>query len=62
VNVSTVKKSPHATDRHVGSRVRMRRKMQGMTQEKLGQALKHFPLVLNREDSQRVVNERVLCR
>jgi transcriptional regulator with XRE-family HTH domain len=39
VNVSTVKRSPHATDRHVGNRVRMRRKMQGMTQEKLGQAL-----------------------
>jgi transcriptional regulator with XRE-family HTH domain len=39
VNVSTVKNSPHATDRHVGNRVRMRRKMQGMTQEKLGQAL-----------------------
>jgi transcriptional regulator with XRE-family HTH domain len=39
VNVPTVKNSPHATDRHVGNRVRMRRKMQGMTQEKLGQAL-----------------------
>ena len=39
MNVSTVKNSPHATDRHVGNRVRMRRKMQGMTQEKLGQAL-----------------------
>jgi transcriptional regulator with XRE-family HTH domain len=39
VNVLTVKKSPHATDQHVGNRVRMRRKMQGMTQEKLGQAL-----------------------
>jgi transcriptional regulator with XRE-family HTH domain len=39
VNVSTVKRSPHATDRHVGNRVRMRRKMQGMTQEKLGKAL-----------------------
>jgi hypothetical protein len=39
VNVSTVKRSPHATDRHVGNRVRMRRKMQGMTQEKLGEAL-----------------------
>ena len=38
MNVSTVK-SPHATDRHVGNRVRMRRKMQGMTQEKLGKAL-----------------------
>jgi len=39
VNFSTVKRSPHATDRHVGNRVRMRRMMQGMTQEKLGQAL-----------------------
>ena len=39
MNVSTVKRSPHATDRHVGNRVRMRRKMQGMTQEKLGKAL-----------------------
>jgi transcriptional regulator with XRE-family HTH domain len=38
VNLSTVKRSPHATDRHVGDRVRMRRKMQGMSQEKLGQA------------------------
>ena len=39
MNVSTVKRSPHATDRHVGNRVRMRRKMQGMTQEKLAKAL-----------------------
>jgi len=39
VNVSTVKRSLHATDRHVGNRVRMRRKMQGMTQEKLADAL-----------------------
>jgi transcriptional regulator with XRE-family HTH domain len=39
VNISTVKRSPHATDRHVGHRVRMRRMMQGMTQEKLGNAL-----------------------
>jgi len=39
VNFLTVKRSPHATDRHVGNRVRMRRKMQGMTQEKLGEAL-----------------------
>ncbi len=36
---STAKKSPHAIDRHVGDRVRMRRKMQGMSQEKLGDAL-----------------------
>ena len=39
MNVSTAKRSPHAIDRHVGNRVRMRRKMQGMTQEKLGDAL-----------------------
>ena len=39
MNFSTVKRSPHATDRHGGNRVRMRRMMQGMTQEKLGQAL-----------------------
>jgi transcriptional regulator with XRE-family HTH domain len=39
VNVSTVKRSLHATDRHVGNRVRMRRKMQGMTQEMLADAL-----------------------
>ncbi len=39
MNFLTVKRSPHATGRHVGNRVRMRRMMQGMTQEKLGQAL-----------------------
>ena len=39
MNLSTVKRSPHATDRHVGDRIRMRRKVQGMSQEKLGQAL-----------------------
>ncbi len=39
MNVSTAKRSPHAIDRHVGNRVRMRRKMQGMTREKLGDAL-----------------------
>jgi transcriptional regulator with XRE-family HTH domain len=33
------KKSPNPIDRHVGSRVRMRRMMLGMSQEKLGQAL-----------------------
>jgi transcriptional regulator with XRE-family HTH domain len=38
VNVST-KRSLHATDLHVGSRVRMRRKMQGMAQEMLASAL-----------------------
>ena len=39
MNFSTVKRSPHATDRHVDNRVRMRRKMQGMTQEMLADAL-----------------------
>ena len=39
MNVSTVKRSPHATDRHVGNRVRMRRMMLGMSQQKLGEAL-----------------------
>jgi transcriptional regulator with XRE-family HTH domain len=39
VNLSTAKKSPQAMDRHVGDRIRMRRKMQAMTQEKLGDAL-----------------------
>jgi transcriptional regulator with XRE-family HTH domain len=39
VNLSTVKRSPHATDRHVGNRVRMRRRMQGMSQQELGRAL-----------------------
>jgi transcriptional regulator with XRE-family HTH domain len=33
------KKSPDPIDRHVGGRVRMRRKMLGMSQEKLGDAL-----------------------
>jgi transcriptional regulator with XRE-family HTH domain len=33
------KKSPNPIDRHVGSRVRMRRMMLGMSQERLGQAL-----------------------
>jgi transcriptional regulator with XRE-family HTH domain len=32
-------KSPSATDRHVGSRVRMRRMLIGMSQEKLGKSL-----------------------
>ena len=39
MNFSTVKRSLHATDRHVGNRVRMRRKMQGMTQENFADAL-----------------------
>jgi transcriptional regulator with XRE-family HTH domain len=33
------KKSPNPTDKHVGSRVRMRRMMLSMSQEKLGDAL-----------------------
>jgi transcriptional regulator with XRE-family HTH domain len=32
-------KTPNPTDKHVGSRVRMRRMMLGMSQEKLGDAL-----------------------
>ena len=34
-----MKKSPNPVDKHVGSRVRMRRMMVGMSQEKLGEAL-----------------------
>ena len=34
-----MKKSPNPTDKHVGSRVRMRRMMLSMSQEKLGDAL-----------------------
>lgn len=34
-----VKKAPNPIDRHVGSRVRMRRMMLSMSQEKLGDAL-----------------------
>ena len=33
------KKAPNPTDKHVGSRVRMRRLMLAMSQEKLGAAL-----------------------
>jgi transcriptional regulator with XRE-family HTH domain len=33
------KKAPNPTDRHVGSRVRMSRKMLAISQEKLGAAL-----------------------
>ena len=33
------KRSPNPIDKHVGSRVRMRRKMLGLSQEKLGDAL-----------------------
>ena len=32
-------KAPNSVDKHVGSRVRMRRLMLGMSQEKLGEAL-----------------------
>ena len=35
----TTKKAPNPIDRHVGSRVRMRRMLVGMSQEKLGEAL-----------------------
>lgn len=35
-----VKKTPNPIDKHVGSRVRMRRMMLNMSQEKLGDALK----------------------
>jgi transcriptional regulator with XRE-family HTH domain len=34
-----LKKAPNPIDKHVGSRVRMRRMMLGMSQEKLGDAL-----------------------
>src|SRR6266571_4043505 len=37
--VTILKKSPNPVDKHVGSRVRMRRMMLGMSQEKLGDAL-----------------------
>ena len=37
--VILAKKAPNPTDKHVGTRVRMRRMMLGMTQEKLGDAL-----------------------
>ena len=33
------KKAPNPTDKHVGARVRMRRMMLSMSQEKLGDAL-----------------------
>lgn len=36
---SAAKKAPNPIDRHVGARVRMRRMMLGMSQEKLGDAL-----------------------
>jgi transcriptional regulator with XRE-family HTH domain len=39
IEAKSLKKSPNPIDRHVGSRVRMRRVMLGMSQEKLGEAL-----------------------
>jgi transcriptional regulator with XRE-family HTH domain len=39
VNIMMAKKAPDPTDKHVGARVRMRRMMLGMSQEKLGDAL-----------------------
>lgn len=39
IGTEFVKKLPNPIDRHVGSRVRMRRVMLGMSQEKLGDAL-----------------------
>ena len=39
MNLLTAKKLPNAIDLHVGNRVRMQRKIQGMSQEKLGDAL-----------------------
>jgi transcriptional regulator with XRE-family HTH domain len=39
IGTDFVKKIPNPIDRHVGSRVRMRRVMLGMSQEKLGDAL-----------------------
>jgi transcriptional regulator with XRE-family HTH domain len=37
--IKRMKKIPNPVDRHVGSRVRMRRVLLGMSQEKLGEAL-----------------------
>jgi transcriptional regulator with XRE-family HTH domain len=37
--MAAAKKAPNPIDKHVGSRVRMRRMMVGMSQEKLGDAL-----------------------
>ena len=39
LNKMMAKKSPNPTDKYVGSRVRMRRLMLGMSQEKLGEKL-----------------------
>jgi transcriptional regulator with XRE-family HTH domain len=38
-NAVMMKKTPNPVDKHVGSRVRMRRVLIGMSQEKLGEAL-----------------------
>ena len=38
-----MKKAPNPIDRHVGSRVRMRRMLIGMSQEKLGESRPHLP-------------------
>jgi transcriptional regulator with XRE-family HTH domain len=38
-NTVVTKKAPNPIDKHVGSRVRMRRMLVGMSQEKLGEAL-----------------------
>lgn len=37
--MTVIKKVPNPIDRHVGSRVRMRRMLAGISQEKLGEAL-----------------------
>jgi transcriptional regulator with XRE-family HTH domain len=39
MDMAVAKKAPNPTDKHVGSRVRMRRMMLSMSQEKLGDAL-----------------------
>ena len=39
LDFAMAKKTPDPTDKHVGSRVRMRRMQRGMSQEKLGDAL-----------------------
>jgi DNA-binding XRE family transcriptional regulator len=39
VRLQSRKKAPNPTDQHVGSRVRMRRKMLAVSQQKLGAAL-----------------------
>ena len=53
--MAVAKKAPNPIDKHAGSRVRMRRMMLGMSQEKL----KRFPPDLNRGDSQRNTDNRV---